>query len=247
MDLMMRRRALMGIGGKKESNNLILTYQASGNIPYTAKTCLTDAMLADVDSIKMDGVAVDTVATSYSINDRDLHTIEISFKEVPSTLADVSWNNNIRTIVIPNGVTSLPITFTYGCSNLTSVIIPDSVVGYGNGAFAYCRKLTELNIPEGVTNFYRLAMSDGLTSFIVPSTVTSISADFLSGCTNLNYVIFKPSTPPVFTPDAANISFNNTNDCPIFVPDGSVTAYKQALPNYETRIKSMSEFVEPTE
>ena len=56
---------------------------------------------------------------------------------------------NIKTLVLPDGMTSIGFYAFSGCSGLTSVTIPDGVTTIGNYAFSYCSGLTEITIPEG--------------------------------------------------------------------------------------------------
>ena len=69
-----------------------------------------------------------------------------------------------------------------------------------------------------------------------------MSAYTFQGCTSLQYVICQAVTPPTIGTD----NFTNTNNCPIYVPDASVTAYREASVwvSYADRIKPLSEYTE---
>lgn len=58
-----------------------------------------------------------------------------------------------------------------------------------------------------------------------------------SGCSSLTSVTVKATTPPILGSGA----FDGTNNCPIYVPSGSVTAYKAASgwSIYESRIQAI--------
>ena len=59
-------------------------------------------------------------------------------------------DKGIKSVVIPNGVTSIGYRAFFFCSNLTSVVIPDSVTSIGDEAFYGCKNLTSITIPDSV-------------------------------------------------------------------------------------------------
>lgn len=58
----------------------------------------------------------------------------------------------MKSIVLPNGITSIGDETFYGCSSLASLVIPDGVTSIGNGAFADCSSLKNLVLPESVVS-----------------------------------------------------------------------------------------------
>ena len=60
-------------------------------------------------------------------------------------------DKNIKSVVIPNGVTSIGGSAFEGCNSLRSVTIPDSVTSIGGSAFSSCSSLTSITIPSSVT------------------------------------------------------------------------------------------------
>ena len=63
-----------------------------------------------------------------------------------------SYEDDIKTVVINNGVTTIGDWAFYDCDSLTSVTIPDSVTTIGDYAFCGCDSLASVTIPDSVTN-----------------------------------------------------------------------------------------------
>lgn len=144
--------------------------------------------------------------------------------------------NNLKEVVLEEGITNIGSYTFYGCSELTSVSIPDSVTSIGEYAFYDCSGLANIAIPDSVTSIGALAFygtsyyndsnnwedgvlyngsylieaknslfgdytvktetkhitnnafssCSGLTSIIIPITVTSIGSMAFAGATSLN-------------------------------------------------------------
>ena len=92
--------------------------------------------------------------------------------------------------------------------------------------------LTSVMIPNSVTSIGSGAFSGctGLTSITIPNSMTSIGYDAFSGCTSLNSVTVEATTPPEMVNDAF---YNNASGRKIYVPAGSVNTYKAAT-NWST-------------
>ena len=147
-------------------------------------------------------------------------------------------------IVIPDVYDGLPVTRIDGdafqsCVSLTSVTIPNSIIDIGDGAFDDCRGLTSVTIGNsvegiGTGSFYNC---DNLTSVTIPDSVTDIGESAFGNDSSLEKIIVQGNTPPTIT----SSTFNNTNNCPIYVPDESVSTYQNAWDEYADRIRSISE------
>ena len=177
----------------------------------------------------------------------------------------------LTSITIPSGVTIIDNYIFYQCNYLTSVTIGNSVTSIGRSAFGNCYGLTRLNsdvdgvfnLPSGVTSISSAAFSNcygltsitipsgvtsidsnvfnncrSLTSIAIPDSVTSIGASAFNGCSGLTSITINATTPPTL---ANTNAFNNTNNCPIYVPTESVDAYKSASVwrNYASRIQAI--------
>jgi hypothetical protein len=101
------------------------------------------------------------------------------------------YGNNITTLVIREGVTSIGSYAFHDCSGLTGALtIPSSVTSIGFNTFTFCSGLTSVTIPSSVTSIGMAAFMgcSGLTSVTIPSSVTSISVDAFAYCSGLTSV-----------------------------------------------------------
>jgi len=62
-----------------------------------------------------------------------------------------SNRNNIKSVIINNGVTTIGNSAFHSCENLTNITIPNSVTTIGNNAFYGCGSLINITIPSSVT------------------------------------------------------------------------------------------------
>ena len=68
-------------------------------------------------------------------------------------VSEILWEamagcQELETVIIPEGYTSIGENAFYGCENLTTVVLPESITVIQDGAFAHCPKLTQINLPE---------------------------------------------------------------------------------------------------
>ncbi len=106
---------------------------------------------------------------------------------------DQPWYNykdDITSVVIENGITSIGNNAFYNCTSLTSITIPDSITSIGGSAFEGCKGLTSITIPDSVTSIGACVFYDctGLTSITIPDSVTSIGDYVFYNCTGLTSI-----------------------------------------------------------
>ena len=143
---------------------------------------------------------------------------------------------SLTSVEIPDGVTSIGYSAFRNCSGLTSIDIPDSVTSIDIAAFYNCSSLPTINIPSGVTGIssYAFYGCGGLTSITIPNNVTTIGNSAFINCSGLTSITVYATTPPTLALESQ--AFDDTNNCPIYVPCESVNTYKTAWSAYASRI-----------
>ncbi len=117
------------------------------------------------------------------------------------------WGEEITSVTIEDGVTTIGDFVFYWCTSLTSVTIPDSVTTIGGWAFRYCPSLISVTIPDSVTTIGEEAFACcySLSSVTVGDSVTTIKDSAFSDCTSLTSVTIPDSV--------TNIGFNAFSSC----------------------------------
>ncbi len=103
---------------------------------------------------------------------------------------NLSNKENIKSITIPDGVTSIGDSAFSDCRSLTDITIPDSVTSIGCEAFYNCSSLTNITIPDGVTSIEYGTFYDcsSLTNITIPDSVTSIECEAFYNCSSLTNI-----------------------------------------------------------
>lgn len=133
--------------------------------------------------------------------------------------------------IIPNNVINIGPSSFVGLTNLSSIVIPDSVTTIGEMAFYNCTGATSCTIGNNVETIGHRAFSQcySLSNVTIPASVLSIDMFGFLYCTGLTSITCLATTPPTL----GSSVFDSTNDCPIYVPSGSVNTYKTAT-NWST-------------
>ena len=97
---------------------------------------------------------------------------------------------SLKSIDIPNSVTSIRRRAFFDCRSLNSINIPDSVTLIESGAFRFCRSLSSINLSNSVTvirdeTFWYCT---SLSSIDIPNSVTRIASQAFRDCTSLRTI-----------------------------------------------------------
>ena len=202
--------------GSDATNEISLTFDAPVTIGTSAETATVFWVVVPPTSFKngitvtvkddRGGIFEKTTTNSLGISRNKLATMS-ALEVQPENQADMSlyYTSTNGKIVTPNvsdvfGANIVSNEYVNGVGILT---FDGVVLSIGNRAFEKCGTLASIDIPE---------------------CVTSIGESALADCTGLTSITSSSAIPPT----GASDMFSNTNDCPIYVPIGSVDAYKEA-------------------
>ena len=110
-----------------------------------------------------------------------------------------AFTEDIKKVVINNGITSIGDHAFYNCTSLTSITIPDSVTSIGDHAFENWASLTSITIPDSVTSIGAMAFYYclSLTSITIPNSVTSIGNGAFENCISLTSITIPNSVTSI--------------------------------------------------
>ena len=175
---------------------------------------------------------------------------------------------NITELIIPNSITMIHHWAFDGCTNITKVIIPNSVTYLGHYAFKGCTSLTEVVIGDGVTDvvsdevpdgwregeeytilgfgFYAFKKCTSLKTVTIGRNVINICNYAFEDCMNIEEIICRAATPPTFNSNIDTFMSDLRNTCTVYVPQGSLMAYKSSNSSWNTRFSKITDKVSIT-
>lgn len=210
--------AVTSLGSVFNRNSEIATFNELGKY-FTGVTSLSNAVFYNATNLR--NVDLDNVVTLGSEVFSGCTQLESvgSLGKVSSISGNSQFREtSIRELNAPL-LPSIPGSMCNRCYSLVTVNCP-SATSVGGAAFYGCSALLHVNLGNDLS---------------------VIEKEALMGCTALQDVIIRATTPPTLNAASA---FANTNDCPIYVPDASVDAYKAAdvWSTYADRIRPISEY-----
>lgn len=123
--------------------------------------------------------------------------------------------------VIKEGCKAISDVAFRGCKALKSITIPDSVTSIGAEAFCGCTNLTSLTLSNSVKRvcYHAFKGCTKLVSLTIPNLETGLFLDAFSGCDSLQSIFCKMTNP--------TLHFDLPNDETIlYIPQGSLETYK---------------------
>ena len=223
-----------GNGWNFDASNNTLTLE-SGSYDFSGEKNALRPLNPDVQLVVESGATLTggaagdgsgvTWQLTENTDDSSTYTLKISGSgamEDYQTSSSRPWNNfrdQITSVVISPGVTSIGNSAFTLFSKLIHVDIADSVISIGDRAFSYCSSLTDIKIPQSVTYIGGVVFREctNLSSITLSNNITSIGPFAFEKCTNLTSI----TIPGSVTAIGPNAFENCTNLTSITIP-GSV-------------------------
>ena len=194
-----------GNGWNFDASNNTLTLE-SGNYDFSGSGTALRPLNPDVQLVVEPGAKLTGGATgdgsgvtwllTENTDDPSTYTLTIrgsGAMEDYSTSYSQPWNSfcdQITSVVIFPGVTSIGECAFKGFSKLIHVDIANSVISIGSQAFSYCSSLTDIKIPQSVTYIGGVVFNycTNLSSITLSNNITSIGSYAFNNCTNLTSI-----------------------------------------------------------
>ena len=111
----------------------------------------------------------------------------------------VDYNEQIKTVIVKSGVTSIGTYAFFECRALTQVDIADTVRSIGNYAFYTCWDLANVVMRNGITSIGDWAFYScyALTDITLPASLISIGEGAFSGCYKLEQITIPSSVTSI--------------------------------------------------
>lgn len=181
------------------------------NIMLIGSDYVKDGIIYDIDSEEAIVWGARTVSADVTIPS----SIEIEGKSYNVTsIAKYAFcgNDKLKSLIIPNSVTSIGERAFYGCTGLLAVILSTSLTAIDKYTFYNCFKLKSLTIPNSVTSIGERAFyGTYLRSLTIGSGVTSIGNN---ACINYpTKTIWLTNTPPSgYSSVAGTVNYVSNNN-----------------------------------
>lgn len=175
--------------------------------------------------------------------------------KLPSGITSIGYHafaycSGLTSLQFPSNLTSIGDDAFAGCTGLTSLQFPPNLTSIGKYAFEGCSGLTSVSLPSGLTGIYYRTFNGcyslksvqlpsdvktigneafrectGLTSLELPSGLTKIEEGAFSGCSNIVSIYAYMPDPSLFDGDGKDFPTCFNENCTLYVPKKSYTAY----------------------
>lgn len=133
---------------EKEIFKFDIAHGIINSITDESKTLTNLIIPPEINGVKVAMIGYDAFRDCKSLK-------SIVIPDSVTTIGDQAFNDCccLTNVVIPNSVTSIGPRAFHGCSSLASIIIPNSVTSVGSGAFENCTALTKVTVGNKITWF----------------------------------------------------------------------------------------------
>lgn len=127
-----------------------------------------------------------------------------------------SFQQEVKHLVVEEGITNIPRTAFEDYKNIESVSLPESLLDIEHYAFTRCDKLNKIELPKNLISIGVNAFNSciNLRNMAIPEGVTEISAGAFAECSNLKTVTISNGTETI-----SSSAFANTAITSLELPD----------------------------
>ena len=159
---------------------------ATVNIPDSIKS-IGNRVFTDCPSMKTINVYISDMNNWLNLSGKNYFNYTIHLMNVNG--------EEIKNIIIPEGVQSIGDYAFRNCSSINNVSLPSSLESIANYAFNNCTNLEEIVFPESLKTIgdYSFEKCKSIKSVLIPNEVTAIGEYAFKDCTRMNNLVFGTS------------------------------------------------------
>ena len=174
-------------------------------------------------------------------NIADLRELVIPSSVIATTYSCFRECPNLRRVVFAPGLEILGDSSMHHNEILEEVVLPDTVIAIEKDALSHSYSLKHIDLPPRLERLGQSAFLHcrNLESIVLPATMKTIGIYAFMHDVALRSITCLAPDPPSGSPEM----FDDTSECPIYVPAASVEAYRTApyWSEYEHRIRAIVE------
>ena len=211
------------------------TKEAAGHMVYTCSRCADSYNGPDIPYVE---IATGTIGENITWVLTEHGTLTVSgegrMQDHATNWSD--YNNQIKRLVVSEGITYLGLYAFANLDELTGVTLPQSLREIGDRAFEYAYKLSSVEIPNGVYSIGSFAFSGctSLTDIYIPANVHDIGLGSFESCNSLPGIRVAQDNPNYTAVDG--VLFNKDKTVLMQFPNGKGGEY--TVPDSVTAIDS---------
>ena len=146
------------------------------------------------DALSIDRIFIESGVTS--IGDLAFWGLDVKSVSIPDTVTSIGTRaffdcDKLEKITLPSKVAEIKDFAFSDCTSLKSIVWPSSLKTIGDYAFSWCDSLLLVSIPEGVTTMGYGAFADcnHLLAATIPASVTNIASTPFADCSSLKTIL----------------------------------------------------------
>lgn len=179
---------------------------------------------------------------AFSFSDGAKSKTTIKSITLPNSITSIGTNafvncSSLTDISFPSSLITIGIKAFTGCSSLTHITLGNSIDSIGNNSFQNCTSLNNISLGNSVTSIGGWAFDgcNGLTSFSMPNSVTAIGSAAFQSCNALTNISFSNSLISI-----GEYAFNGCTGLTNITIPNSVTSIGNSCFYYCTSLKSFT-------
>lgn len=139
---------------------------------------------------------------------------------------------NLKQIALPDSLTSIGMSAFLKCTSLERIVIPNSVTEIPYGLFIECSKLEEVTLPDGITSIGEIAFANctSLSRIDLPNSITSVGVSAFVWCSSLKEIRFLGDAPAIEADSFAGVTAT------AYYPAGNSTWTASVMHDYKGAI-----------